>query len=173
MEAILIVKRVSWFAALLLASWCVMTFAHEFGHIIGGWSSGGTLQKADLLPWHLPYSIFNPDPHPLVTMWCGPILGVLIPLVVAFIARRDWCWFISHFCVLANGVYIATSWASGDQYLDTPQLLRHGAHPLTIAVYCLLTIGFGYFGFRRHCIRTLMSSSTDVAANESGREPTL
>ena len=50
---------------------------------------------------------------------------------------------------------IATAWLSGDRYLDTPKLLEHGAYPISIAIYCLLTIGFGYVGFRRQCVRML------------------
>jgi hypothetical protein len=86
-----------------------MTFTHETGHIVGGWCCGGTLTKADLLPWHLPYSIFDPDPKPLVTLWCGPILGVVIPLGLAIVIKRDWMWFIANFCIVANGAYLATA----------------------------------------------------------------
>ena len=148
-------KRVLYFCTLLIVSWCVMTFTHEMGHIVGGWCCGGTLRRADLRPWHLPYSIFDPDPMPLVTLWCGPILGVFAPLLIALVVRRDWMWFIATFCILANGVYMATAWLSPDRYLDTPRLLEHGAHPITIAVYSVLNIGFGYVGFRRSCIRVL------------------
>lgn len=148
-------RRILHFLALLIASWCVMTFTHEMGHIVGGWCCGGTLKNADLLPWHLPYSIFDPDPLPLVTLWCGPILGVLVPLMIALTVRRDWMWFIANFCILANGAYLATAWLSGDRYLDTPKLLENGAHPITIALYCVLTIRFGYVGFQKSCIRVL------------------
>ncbi len=147
--------RILRFVLLAVASWTVMAFTHEMGHIVAGWCCGGTLKTADLLPWHLPYSIFDPDPRPLVTLWCGPILGVVAPLGLAALVRRDWMWFISHFCTLANGAYIATAWFSGDRYLDTQQLLAHGASPITIGVYCLLTIGFGYAGFRRSCRRLI------------------
>ncbi len=145
-----------------------MTFTHEMGHIVGGWCCGGTLKTADLLPWHLPYSIFDPDPKPLVTLWCGPIIGVAVPLALALSIRQSWMWFIANFCVLANGAYLATAWLSGDRYLDTPKLLEHGAHPITIGLYCLLTIGFGYMGFRRSCLRVLTTTqhkSVDVISN--------
>lgn len=148
-------NRVLKFVVLLGGSWCVMTFVHESGHIVCGYASGGALQDADLIPWHLPYSIFAPDPYPLVTLWGGPMLGVIIPLTVALFIRKDWMWFIANFCMLANGAYIAAAWLSGDRYLDTPKLLEHGAHPIPIALYCLLTIGFGYVGFRRQCKRVL------------------
>lgn len=146
-------KRLLSFVGLLLASWCVMTFTHETGHMVGGWCCGGTLRSAELAPWRLPYSLFDPDPLPLVTLWCGPLLGVLVPLCLARIVRRDWMWFVAHFCILANGAYLALAWLEGDRWLDTPQLLKHGAHPASIAIYCVLTIGFGYLGFRRACLR--------------------
>lgn len=143
--------RIGRFLVLVVASWTVMTFTHESGHLVGGWCCGGNLQSADLLPWHLPYSIFDPDPIPLVTLWCGPILGVAVPLGAAIVLRRSWMWFIAHFCTLANGAYLFTAWFSNDRYLDTPKLLEQGASPVAIGIYCLLTIGFGYFGFRRSC----------------------
>lgn len=132
-----------------------MTFTHELGHMIGGACCGGVLQSADLRPWRLPYSIFEPDPFPLVTLWAGLLIGVLAPVAVAMIVRRDGMWFIANFCVLANGAYIAVAWFSGDRFLDTPRLLEHGVSPFTIAAYCVLTIGFGYVGFRRSCISAL------------------
>lgn len=161
--------RVTRFLLLLAASWVIMTFTHEMGHIIGGACCGGTLKSADLLPWHLPYSIFEPDPFPLVTLWAGLVIGVLAPMGVALVTQRDWMWFIANFCILANGAYIATAWLSGDRYLDTPKLLEHGASPISIAVYCLLTIAFGYVGFRRSCVSAL-SAPTKL---ETGKAQTM
>ena len=152
-------------AVLLVTSWCVMTFTHETGHVLGGWIGGGQLQQADLLPWHLPYSLFEPDPHPLLTLWCGPLLGVAVPLSLALVVRRHWMWFIAHFCLLANGAYLATAWFAGDSYLDTTKLLEHGAWPVTIILYCTLTIGVGYVGFRRACVE-LFSVKVRQGSNE-------
>jgi len=140
---------------LLVASWCVMTFTHELGHLVGGWCSGATLTQFELRPWRLPYSFFEPDPHPLVTLWAGPILGAVVPVLIACVVRRTWAWFIAHFCLLANGTYLAVSWFSGDSQLDTTKLLRHGAHPLPIVLYCVVTIVVGYVGFRAACIGIL------------------
>lgn len=159
------------FLFLLVASWIVMAFTHEMGHIVGGWCCGGTLQAADLLPWHLPYSIFEPDPKPLVTLWCGPILGVVVPLGLAMAIRREWMWFVANFCVLVNGTYLAAAWISGDRYLDTPQLLEHGARPVTVALYCVLTIGCGYMGFRRSCRRVLTSTQNELVDVVSSEKP--
>ena len=135
-----------------------MLLTHELGHIVGGFASGAKLLSADLRPWKSPYSIFQPDPYPLITLWAGPLLGVLLPLLIAVIARKDWIWFIANFCVLANGSYIAIAWTSNDRFLDTTKLLENGASKTSIAVYCLLTIAFGYIGFRSSCIKILGSS---------------
>ncbi len=162
-------KRFADFAVLLAASWCVMTVVHEMGHIICGWSCGGTLCEADVAPWHLPHSNFDPDPEPLVTLWGGPVLGAAVPLAVAAILRRGWLWFIAYFCLLANGSYLATAWVSGERYLDTIKLLQHGAHPATIVAYCVLAIGVGYVGFRRQCIRVL--SAGEPSPGTKGTPP--
>ncbi len=95
-----------------------------------------------------------------MTLWAGLIFGALAPVVIAMIIQREWMWFIANFCVLANGAYIATAWFSGDRYLDTPKLLEHGASPTSIGLYCSLTIGFGYVGFRRSCVSVLSAPTT-------------
>ena len=165
---------------LLAVSWCVMTLTHELGHVVAAWSCGGTLRSAELRPWHFPYSIFDPDPQPLVTLWGGPVFGAVFPFGIALLLRRHWLFFIAYFCILANGTYLAIAWVVGDRFLDTPQLLGHGAHPATLAVYCFVTIAVGYIGFRRHCIRMLWptvgdaalqtkaDASTSIAVDESG-----
>lgn len=148
-------RRLLTFGLLLVASWGVMTVTHEAGHLVGGWACGGTLREARLYPWELPYSIFEPDPRPLVTLWAGPVLGVLVPLAAAAVVRRPWAWFVADFCLLANGAYLAVAWVTGDRHLDTPKLLAHGAHPAAVATYCLLAVGFGYVRFRRRCVQLL------------------
>lgn len=136
-----------------------MTFTHEIGHIIGGYCCGGTLADSDLLPWHLPYSFFDPDPYPLVTLWCGPIFGIAAPVALALCLQRDWAWFIAYFCLIANGAYIVIAWFSPGDQLDTTKLINHGAHPITILLYCTLTLGTGYIGFRQSCFRFFVRRS--------------
>ncbi len=140
---------------LLLTAWCVMTITHECGHLIGGWSGGGTLKHVELRPWHLPHSLFDPDPQPLLTLWSGPILGVMVPIIAALLVRRQWMWFIADFCLLANGCYLAAAWITGDRWLDTARLLEAGAGRVSILGYCILTILPGYLRFRTRCIELL------------------
>ncbi|QDV61047.1 MraY-like glycosyltransferase [Crateriforma conspicua] len=141
-----------------------MTMTHEFGHIVGGMACGATLTDFDLAPWRMPYSLHSPDPHPLVTLWAGPLLGVAVPFIGAALVRKRWAWFIADFCLIANGGYLALAWLSGDRFLDTPRLLAAGAHPGSIVVYCMVTIGVGYVWFRSDCIHFL-------APQPSGGEP--
>jgi len=148
-------KRIATFGLLLAASWVVMILTHESGHLVGGFISGATLTDFDLAPWRMPYSLHAPDPYPLVTLWSGPLLGVTVPLAVAGILRRRWAWFIADFCLVANGGYLAIAWISGDRLLDTARLLSAGAHPASIAIYCVTTIGLGYAWFRSDCIHYL------------------
>ncbi len=144
---------------MLVTCWVVMTFTHETGHMIGGWVGGATLTDFDIAPWRLPFSLHNPDPYPLLTLWAGPVLGVLVPVIVAILVRHRWTIFIADFCMLANGCYLMLAWFAGDRFLDTPRLLDSGASPIAIAVYCALTIGIGYFRFRQDCLLMLSPAS--------------
>jgi len=146
-------NRFAVFALLLLASWVVMTSTHEVGHIAAGWLGGATLTDYDLAPWRLPYSLHSSDPSPLFTLWGGPVFGVLAPALVAASLGAWWAWFIADFCLIANGGYLVLAWFSGARYLDTQRMLSEGAHPATIVIFCLATIGLGYVRFRSDCIR--------------------
>lgn len=152
--------------ALLVASWVVMTTTHEVGHLIGGWISGGELQAFDLAPWRLPYSLHRPDPRPLITLWCGPIIGILLPAGIAAILRERWGWFVADFCLIANGCYLATGWYSGERYLDTSQMLQSGTPPAALAVFCGITILLGYTRFRRDCIMLMRSQESTPADSD-------
>lgn len=160
------------FAWMLCISWVVMTFTHELGHIIGGWSGGATLLEFDMVPWRLPYSLHNPDPNPRLTLWSGPLFGVVAPLAIAAIIRRPLAWFVADFCLVANGVYLALAWLSGDRFLDTPRMLAVGTHPAWIAAYCIVTMSSGYVRFRADCIAYLSSrrfAGTDVVSEDDSR----
>ncbi len=136
-----------------------MTLTHELGHLIGGWCGGARLIDFDLCPWHLPYSLFDPDPYPLVTLWAGPIFGALAPVLLALAVQRDWTWFVAYFSILANGVYLGAAWYLGDSHLDTARLLQEGASSFSIFMFCTFAIATGYLGFRRQCVRLLSSGA--------------
>lgn len=147
--------RLAHFVVLLGVAWVVMLLTHEGGHLLGGALCGARLLDFDLVPWRMPYSLHSPDPCPQVTLWGGPLAGVCVPVFVAWGVRRAWVWFIADFCLLANGVYLAVAWLSGDRFLDTARLLDAGTHPFWIGFYCVLTIGTGYPRFRSDCVKLL------------------
>ncbi len=84
------------------------------------------------------------------------------------IGGRQWMHFIADFCLLANGVYLALAWLSGDAMLDTARLLRAGAHPATVAVFCLVTVPVGYIRFRAACIEWLTPARPHQAEDSTG-----
>ena len=141
------------YSGLILISWVIMTFTHEIGHILVGQCGGGKLIAYELLPWRIPYSLFSPDPNPLITLWGGLISGVLLPWILAIVVRQNWLQIISGFCILANGLYISTGWFIDAPHLDTQRLLKFGANPIPIILYCLVCLLIGYRMFRNSSIR--------------------
>lgn len=154
-------SRISQFAVLLTAAWCIMTLTHELGHLAGGWLGGAVLVEAELRPWRLPYSLFAPDPQPLLTLWAGPILGVAVPLLAAAGIRRRTAWFIAHFCLLANGLYLAVGWWEGSSELDATKLLDQGASAAQLWSYSIVTIAWGYTGLRADVVAHFHPSRHD------------
>lgn len=136
---------------MLLVSWCVMVFTHELGHLIGGMMGGAVLQAAELRPWRMAYSLFAPDPLPLLTLWSGPIFGVVLPFLPAVMFKSRRIWFVANFCLLANGSYLAIGWFAGDPLSDSPQLLAAGTPRFVLAVIAIAMIVSGYPLFRRSC----------------------
>ncbi len=144
-----------------------MVTTHEAGHLVGGWASGAELTACDLAPWRLPYSIHHPDPHPKVTLWAGPLIGVLLPLATAIVFRHRSVWLVADFRLIANGSYLALAFASDDRFLDTTRLLDAGTHPLGIVAFCLATIPTGYIRLRDDCVRLLSHEPDPTAACRS------
>ena len=97
----------------ILGSWLGMQMVHEFGHVLGAWVSGGQVARVVLHPLTISRTDLLDNPNPLMVVWAGPVVGVLLPLLGwliaawvrmpgAFVLR-----FFAGFCLIANGVYIA------------------------------------------------------------------
>ncbi|MCC9602314.1 hypothetical protein LOC67_17300 [Stieleria sp. JC731] len=155
-------RRVIELAIVLPIAWSIMVVTHELGHILGGWLSGASLVRYDIVPWRLPYSLHQPDPVPLITLWMGPIFGVIGPVVLASLIRNRYAWLIADFCILANGTYLTLAWFAGDQLLDTARLINAGAHEISIAAFCAVTVTVGYLRFRKDCINLLRPSDPET-----------
>ncbi len=104
--------RIVLIGSLLGVSWLGMQIIHELGHVLGAWATGGTVVHVELKPWTISRTDVSPNPRPLVEIWAGPIVGVLLPVALwlgARVARLSWTYllrFFAGFCLVANGCYI-------------------------------------------------------------------
>src|SRR5262245_57164104 len=93
----------------VLGSWLGMQAVHESGHVLGAWWTGGRVAQVVLQPLTISRTDLADNPCPLVVVWAGPVVGVVVPLLLwglaaaaglpgAFVLR-----FFAGFCLLANG----------------------------------------------------------------------
>jgi hypothetical protein len=131
----------------VLGSWLGMQAVHESGHVIGAWLTGGQVVRVVLHPLTISRTDLADNPAPLVVVWAGPVLGVLLPLVfwgiaagvgarIAFVLR-----FFAGFCMIANGAYIGAG--SFDRIGDCGEMLRHGTPIWVLWLFGALTVPAG------------------------------
>jgi hypothetical protein len=143
------------------ATWLGMMAVHEFGHMIGAWLTGGRVVSVSIPVFGFSQTVVHPNPRELVVVWCGPVIGTIIPISIVLIwraARRavpDVLTFFAGFCAVANGAYIGLGWLthSGDagdlRRLGTPRwaMIAFGFACVAIGMTCwhrtrALTIAF-------------------------------
>jgi hypothetical protein len=133
--------------ATLGSSWLAMQAVHEFGHIAAAVASGGQVARVVLHPAAISHTQYASNPHPLFVTWMGPVVGTVLPLVAAVLARRLRCrgWYIvqffAGFCLIANGAYLA--FGSLGEIGDAGDLVRHGAPVWLLWLYGVITIPLG------------------------------
>ena len=114
-------------------SWLGMMIVHEAGHVLGAWTSGGTVSRVVLHPLQFSWTEVSHNPHPLWEVWAGALFGVVAPLMAWGLAawRKasfDYLLrFFAGFCLLANGAYLGLG--VFNQIGDTEELLILGAPP--------------------------------------------
>ena len=141
-QAILVVST-------LLGSWLGMQAAHEAGHVLGALLTGGEIATVVLHPLTISHTELIDNPHPLVVVWAGPLVGLLLPLILwgllavtevpgAFVAR-----FFAGFCMIANGAYLGVGsfLAAG----DCGEMLRHGSSVWDLRVFGAVAVPFGFW----------------------------
>jgi hypothetical protein len=137
----------------VVASWLAMQAVHEAGHVAAALLTGGKVAK---VVWH-PLTISHTDlaynPSPLIVVWAGPVVGVLLPLGLwgiaawwrmpgAFVLR-----FFAGFCLVANGCYIAGG--SLDGIGDCGEMLRHGTPIWALWLFGAVTGPAGFLLWHR------------------------
>lgn len=165
--------------ATLVASWLGMQAVHELGHVLGGLLSGGTVQRVVLHPLTLSRTDVEPNPHPLLVVWLGPMFGVVAPLLIWLVARGLQLRgvyvlrFFVGFCLIANGLYIGVG--SWERIGDAGEMLSHGSPVWVLWLFGAISVplGFGlwhgqgsHFGWGRNAepIDALVMWSTVVCA---------
>jgi hypothetical protein len=139
--------------SVVLGSWLGMQAVHESGHVLGVWLTGGRIARVVLHPLTISRTDLIHNPNPLVVVWAGPLVGVLLPLLFwclaaglrmpgAFILR-----FFAGFCLIANGAYIAGG--SFARIGDCEPMLRHGSPLWLLWLFGALTIPAGLWLWHR------------------------
>ena len=133
--------------------WLAFMAIHELGHVIAGLSTGGTITKVALHPLAISRTDVSPNPNPLVTVWAGPIIGVLLPLGAwaafwkfkipgDYLAR-----FFAGFCMIANGAYIGIG--SFENIGDAGDMMIHGSPIWLLRLFGTITVPIGFLIWHR------------------------
>jgi hypothetical protein len=142
------------FQALLIVSfitfsWLAFMVVHEFGHVLTGWLTGGSVALVVLHPLQISWTSFSRNPHPQLVAWGGAFWGALLPVVFLILARllhspgTYLFRFFAGFCLIANGFYLLVdSFGRGG---DGGTLIRSGASQWELVLFGLITIPFGFW----------------------------
>lgn len=130
-------------------SWLAMQVVHEFGHVLGAFFSGGRVTRVVLHPFTFSRTDVNPNPHPLLVVWSGPLIGTILPLLalyLAYLLQLPGFYlfrFFAGFCLIANGTYIGLGSFQG--IADAGDMLRYGSSMWQLLLFGLFTVPFGLY----------------------------
>jgi hypothetical protein len=132
----------------LVLSWLGMMAVHELGHVVGAWATGGVVERVVLHPLTISRTDLSHNPRPLVVVWAGPVLGVLLPLAgLGVAAALRWAVylprFFAGFCLIANGAYIGVG--SFERIGDAGEMLRQGSAPWQLWAFGALAGPLGLY----------------------------
>jgi hypothetical protein len=137
----------------VLGSWLGMQAVHELGHVLGAWLTGGRVAHVVLYPLTISRTDLAENPQPLVVVWAGPIIGVVLPLllwIIAILTRLPGAFvlrFFAGFCLLANGLYVGVG--SFDRVGDCGEMLRHGSELWQLWLFGAITTPVGLYLWHR------------------------
>jgi hypothetical protein len=135
--------------AFLGFSWLAMQAVHELGHVLGALLTGGRVIKVVLHPCAISRTELLSNPHPLIVVWAGPIVGAILPLVAFLLARAlrspgvYLFRFFAGFCLIANGVYIG--YGSFQGLADAGEMLIFGSSRWQLILFGLLAASLGLY----------------------------
>jgi hypothetical protein len=135
--------------SLLPLCWLGMQAVHELGHVAALWASGGTVAKVVLHPLTISRTDPGVNPRPLLEVWAGPAVGVLLPLAFLGVARAiglpgtHLLRFFAGFCLIANGCYIGVG--TFDAVGDARALLVLGAPNWQLGLFGVACVPLGIY----------------------------
>jgi Peptidase M50B-like len=131
----------------LLGSCLGMQAVHELGHVLGALATGAQVTRVVLTPTTISRTDVANNSRPLIVAWAGPIVGVIFPAVLWFLAQSARIpgafvlRFFAGFCMIANGLYIGIG--SFSRVGDCGEMLRHGSEPWTLWLFGGVTAPLG------------------------------
>ena len=145
--------RITLILSTVIASWLGMQFVHEFGHLLGAWLTGATVQQVILSPLTISRTDLIQNPSPLVVVWLGPVFGAIAPVLIWW-AANVFQWkatfvlrFFAGFCLIANGAYLG--FGSFDGVGDCGEMLKYGSPIWSLWIFAVLTIPVGFWFWHR------------------------
>ncbi|MHB8899948.1 MAG: M50 family metallopeptidase [Thermoguttaceae bacterium] len=129
--------------------WLAMQAIHELGHVAIALATGGVIEKVVLHPLTISRTDSSGSFHPLLVVWAGPVIGVVVPLAVLAlfeVARAPWRYLVRFFagtCLIANGAYIGAGSFHGIG--DAGDLLRLGSPMGSLGAFGLVTVAPGLY----------------------------
>jgi hypothetical protein len=126
-----------------------MMAVHELGHVLGAVATGGRVERVVLHPLTISRTDVSPNPCPLLVVWAGPVVGVLLPLallLIAKVSKLPWAYmlqFFAGFCLVANGAYIG--FGSFGKIGDAGDMLCHGSPIWSLWLFGVVTLPLGLY----------------------------
>ena len=152
--------------------WFGMMAVHEFGHVVGAWLTGGTVNRVVLHPLTISRTDVSPNPSPAIVVWLGPLLGCALPMLL--VPATGWikgrakdvgplAMFFAGFCLVANGAYIAIG--AFDGVGDCGVMLKTGSPLWALLVFGVVAMAVGFMVWHR------LGSIGDFVGNPDRVEP--
>lgn len=146
-------RRVVPFLLALYPCWLGMMAAHEAGHVLHAWLSGGTVSAVRVPLAGFSLTELSSNPHPHFVAWGGPVWGCVLPLLawaaLRLRRRRGWraAQFFAGFCLVANGAYLGIGWL--DRAGDAGDLLDYGTPAWVLVAIGVTATGAGLYLWHR------------------------
>ena len=134
-------------------TWLGFLVTHELGHVLAAWVSGGRVISLSIPLLGFSQTIVHPNPHEAFEVWCGPVLGAVLPTIALLIVRSSrrrsptLLGLFAGFCLIANGAYLGIGWIwrSG----DAGDLVRLGAPIASLVAFGISCVGAGLYCWHR------------------------